>query len=61
MNAKVRGIWLLVECPHCLKPQVIFKYVFDNTVDAVMKKRHFNCEHCEQNCFIELREVEYSI
>ena len=61
MDAKVRGLWLLAECPHCNKPQVLFRYVLDNTVDSIMKKRFFNCEHCDENCFIELKEAEYSV
>ena len=56
MNARIKGLWLIVECPHCLKPQVIQKYVLDNTVDVIIKPRYFSCEHCDGNCFIELKE-----
>ena len=61
MDAKVRGLWLVVECPHCNKPQVIFRYVLDNTVDSITKKRFFSCEYCDENCFIELKETEHSV
>lgn len=61
MDAKVRGIWLVVECPHCNKPQVLFKHVLDNTVDAIMKIRYFSCEYCDKNCFVELKEANHTI
>ena len=32
MDAKIRVVWLVVECPHCNSPQVIRKHVLDNKV-----------------------------
>ena len=61
MDAKVRGLWLVVECPHCNKPQIFFRYVMDNKVSSITKKRFFNCEYCDENCFIELKDEEYKI
>ena len=61
MNAKVKGLYLIVECPHCLKPQVLFKLIFDNSVDNILKVRHFNCEYCDENCFVELKETKIKV
>ncbi len=61
MDAKIKGLWLIVECPHCLKPQVLHKLVLDNTVDSIMKRRFFECEYCFSNCFIELKESVISV
>jgi ribosomal protein S27E len=58
MNANVRGIWMIVECPHCLKPQILYKHVLDNKVVNIMKPRYFDCEFCGNNCFIHLEEME---
>ena len=61
MNAKIKGIWMIVECPHCQKPQVIFKLIFDNSVDNILKPRYFECEYCGENCFVELKEKKIGV
>ena len=61
MSSKVKGVWLIVECEHCLKPQTIFKLVWDNHVDNILKIRHFNCEYCGENCFVELENKRISV
>ena len=58
MDAKIKGLYFIVECPHCLKPQVLFKHVLDNMLMNIMKPRYFSCEFCGENCFIQLEEME---
>lgn len=61
MNAKIKGIYLIVECPYCHKPQVLFKLVWDNSVDNILKPRYFECEYCNENCFVELKETKLEV
>lgn len=61
MNAKVRGIWLLVECPFCYSPQVMRKHVMDNTVASILKKRYEVCDECGEGYFVELTEMEVEL
>ena len=61
MDAKVKGIWLIVECPHCHRVQVVNKWVKDNSVINLMKTRYLNCEHCDGAYFVELKEYETEI
>ena len=56
MNAKVRGLWLLVECPHCNCPQILRKYVMDNSVSNLLQPRYETCEECGEGYFVELTE-----
>ena len=57
MNAKVRAIWLLVECPYCQAPQVMRKHVLDNTVACILKRRYEICDECGKGYFVELTEM----
>jgi len=57
MNARVKGIWLIVECPHCLRMQVVNKWVRDNSVINLLKTRYMTCEHCDGAYFVELTEM----
>ena len=58
MDAKVRGIWLLVECPFCNSPQVMRKHVMDSTVACILKKRYEVCDDCGKGYFVTLTEQE---
>ena len=61
MNAKVKGLWLIVECPHCLKPQTVVKQVVENTIVSILKTRFITCDYCDGNYFIELSESNFSV
>jgi ribosomal protein S27E len=58
MYSNVRGLYLIVECPHCMKPQILFKHVSDNMVVNIMKPRYFSCEFCGGNCFVQIEEMK---
>ena len=59
MIAKVRGLWLLVECPHCNSPNVIRKHVMDNAVVNILKARFEECGDCSEGFFLELTEESH--
>ena len=61
MNAKVRAIWLLVECPYCHAPQVMRKHVMDNTVSSILKMRYEACDECGEGYFVELTERDVDL
>jgi hypothetical protein len=58
MEARVTGIWLIVECPHCLVPQIVNKYVKDNAVIRLLQTRYMECTMCHKNYFVELKELD---
>ena len=58
MDAKVRGLWLVVECPYCNSPQVMRKHVMDNTVASILKQRYEVCEECGKGFFVQLMEMD---
>jgi hypothetical protein len=58
LKAKVRAVWLIVECPHCMKPQSVRKIVIDNMVIGILKVRYETCEFCDEGFFIELEGSE---
>ena len=61
INAKVRGLWLLVECPHCGFPQVLRKHVRDNSVTNLLRPRYDTCEECVEGYFVELTEGDVDL
>ena len=61
MNGIVKGLWLIVECPGCHKPQVLFKHVMDNKVVNLQKTRYMTCEYCDVGFFIELKESDFEV
>lgn len=48
MQAKIKELWLIVECPHCQRPQVkCFGYVDGNgKVFNLDEVRILNCKVC---------------
>jgi transcription elongation factor Elf1 len=58
MNAKVRELWLIVECPNCQRPQIVNKYVKDNAVIRLLQTRYMTCTMCEKNYFVKLEELD---
>ncbi len=58
MDAKVLGIWLIVECPHCLRPQTVNKWVKDNAVVRLLQMRYMQCTYCDQNYYVQLKQLE---
>ena len=57
-EAKVEGLWLMVECPGCSKPIIYKKFVTDNKVFNLMAKRHMTCDVCSESFFVTLKEME---
>jgi len=55
MKAKVKELWLIVECPHCLRPQTIFKYVLKDTVVNLFAPRAYQCEMCDGTFMITIK------
>ena len=61
MNAKVIMLWLIVECPGCLRPQTLHKHVLDNTIVNLEKTRYMTCEFCDEGFFVELKERDFKV
>ena len=61
MDGKVKGLWLIVECPYCHAPQVMRKHVMDNSVVNLLKKRYETCETCGEGFFVELTERDVDL
>ena len=49
---------MIVECPHCHRPQVVNKYVKDNAAVCLMQTRYVTCDVCDKNFFVKLEEME---
>jgi len=58
MDAKIRMVWLVVECPHCSCPQTVRKQVLDNKVINIIKTRYHICEICGEGYFLEMEQWE---
>jgi len=61
MNARIVGLWLIVECPYCHVPMVVNKYVKDNTVLELLRTRYEVCESCDKSFFIELEDKKMEL
>ncbi len=61
MKANVKGLWLLVECPHCNSPNVIRKHIADNAVVNILKTRYEECGDCSKGFFLELTEASHEL
>jgi transcription elongation factor Elf1 len=57
-NAVVKELWMIVECPHCHRPQVVNKYVKDNAAVCLLQTRYVTCDMCDKNYFVKLEEME---
>ncbi len=55
MEAKLRAVWIIVECPNCHKPQVIRKWVGDGEVYNFESVRPYECDLCEQHYEVHLQ------
>jgi transcription elongation factor Elf1 len=44
--ATVKELWLIVECPHCHRPQVVPKYVGKGQVYDLDKREEQRCGIC---------------
>ena len=58
MDAKIRVVWLVVECPHCNSPQTVRKQVLDNKVLNIIKPRYHICELCGEGYFLVMEVWE---
>ena len=58
MNAKVIMLWLIVECPGCLRPQTLHKHVLSNAIVNLERTRFMTCEYCDEGFFVELKEMK---
>ena len=56
MNAKIKELWLIVECPHCKRPHVMNKFVDNNT--TVIKPIDRICEVCFKHFSVDLHVCE---
>ena len=63
--AIVKEIWLIVECPHCHRPQIINKYVRYNTQEeleivAEIEVRERYCTICSKPYKLKLKGRTYA-
>jgi len=61
MNGILRGLWLITECPHCLKPNVTNKVVVDDAVVLPLEAKYYECAHCDSGYFVQIKELETSL
>jgi Zn ribbon nucleic-acid-binding protein len=61
MDAKIKGVWLIAECPYCNAPQTINKWVKDNSVLNLLKARYQECTACGEGIFITLKEMDVEL
>jgi hypothetical protein len=47
MDAAVRALWIVVECPNCHKPQVINRWVEKGVVYDFKTVRSYECDLCD--------------
>ena len=60
MKAKIKELWLILECPECFRPQVVSRHVTNNAVIHLLKADHIICDLCDKNYFFEL-DKDYSV
>ncbi len=46
LPARVDGLWLIVECPHCHRPNVVNKYVVQNMLYSLFDVKTYTCRVC---------------
>ena len=61
MNGKIIMLWLIVECPECLRPQGLHKHLLDGSIINLERTRYMTCEYCDQGFFVELKESDFSV
>jgi hypothetical protein len=61
MDGKIRELWLIIECPHCMSPQTVRKHVHNNKVANIIKPRYEECAKCFGNIFLKLEEEVYEV
>ena len=59
--AKVTMLWIIVECPSCLRPQTFQKHVLDNMVINLQQTRYMTCEYCDEGFFVEFKAEDFAI
>jgi hypothetical protein len=57
MIASIKEFWLIVECPHCQRPQVKNRFVSRNTV--IIKPIDIICEMCDTMFTIDLKVMKH--
>lgn len=60
MKAKIKELWLIVECPECFRPQVVSRHVSNNAIIHLLKARYIICDRCDKNYYFEL-DKNYSV
>ena len=61
MDGKIIMLWLIVECPKCLRPQGLHKHLLDGTIINLERTRYMTCEYCDQGFFVELKESDFAV
>lgn len=46
-SAVVKEFWMIVECPRCLRPQAVSKWVKSNTIYSLNSDRSYTCSICD--------------
>lgn len=46
MEAEAKELWVIVECPHCNRPQTVNRYIKDNQV-RLEDERVITCPICK--------------
>ena len=56
MFGKVKELWLIVECPECLRPNTVSKYILKDTVLRLLEPMTCNCGICDTPFKVELKQ-----
>ena len=54
MEANVKMVWLVIECPHCHAPQVVNKYIHKNKIYDPFRKMVKTCQFCDKEYYVHL-------
>ena len=59
MRTPIKELWIIVECPHCHRPQAINRWwVAGGLVYNLAEARERNCKVCEKPYKIEYEIIE---
>jgi len=53
VNAEIKEVWIILECPHCLKPLTQRKVVRNNKVLFMEYKWEAVCKHCDETYHVQ--------
>lgn len=54
----LRGLWFITECPYCHNPMATNKVVIHGSVLKPLAPKFYDCEHCDNGYFVQLKELK---